>query len=96
MSYAIGRRLVNVNHAGLPNIVANRRIVPEFIQDEATPQVLADEALHVLKDVVYAEKMKEDLRAIQKQLGDPGCSTRVARCCLICFYIKSQVKRRDR
>ena len=78
MSYAIGRRLVNVNHAGLPNIVANRRIVPEFIQDEATPQVLADEALHVLKDVVYAEKMKEDLRAVQKQLGDPGCSTRVA------------------
>jgi lipid-A-disaccharide synthase len=78
MSYAIGRRLVNVDHAGLPNIVAGRRIVPEFIQDEATPQALADEALHVLTDVAYADKMREDLRAVQNQLGDPGCSNRVA------------------
>ena len=78
MSYAIGKRLVNVDHAGLPNIVADRRIVPEFIQDEATPQALADEALHVLNDVAYADKMREDLRAVQNQLGDPGCSTRVA------------------
>ena len=53
-------------------------IVPEFIQDEATPQALADEALHVLTDVAYADKMREDLRAVQNQLGDPGCSNRVA------------------
>ena len=79
LSYAIGKRLVNVDHAGLPNIVAESRIVPEFIQDEATPQALADEALHVLTDVVYADKMREDLRAVQNQLGDPGCSNRVAK-----------------
>jgi lipid-A-disaccharide synthase len=78
MSYAIGSRLVNVDHAGLPNIVANRRIAPEFIQDDATPQVLAKEALRVLSGGAYADKMREDLRSVQKQLGDPGCSTRVA------------------
>jgi lipid-A-disaccharide synthase len=78
LSYAIGKRLVKVDHAGLPNIVANSRIVPEFIQDDATPMALADEALHALNDAAYAEKMKEDLRAVQNQLGLPGCSTRVA------------------
>lgn len=89
MSYAIGSRLVNVDHAGLPNIVANSRIAPEFIQDEATPQALANEALHVLNNADYADKMREDLRAVQKRLGDPGCSTRVAE---MLFDLLSQKK----
>ncbi len=78
VTYAIGKRLVKVAHAGLPNIVANKRVVPEFIQNEATPQALASEALHVLNDASYADTMKAALQTVQKQLGDPGCSARVA------------------
>ncbi len=78
LSYAIGKRLVRVDHFGLPNIVAGRRVVPEFLQEMATPQVLADEALHVLNDASYAEAMKEGLRTVQAELGEPGCSGRVA------------------
>jgi len=78
VTYAIGKRLVKVAHAGLPNIVACKRVVPEFIQDEATPQALASEALHVLNDTGYADIMRESLQGVQKQLGEPGCSTRVA------------------
>jgi lipid-A-disaccharide synthase len=78
VTYAIGKRLVKVAHAGLPNIVAGKRIIPEFIQDEATPQALAAEALHVLNDTSYADTMKAALQAVQKQLGEPGCSSRVA------------------
>lgn len=78
LSYAIGKRLVKVDHAGLPNIVADRRIVPEFIQDEATSRTLAEEALRVLNDADYAATMKEDLGKVRKQLGSPGCSKRVA------------------
>ncbi len=77
-SYAIAKRLVRVAHIGLPNIVAGSRIVPEFIQDQATPQALADEVLHVLNDGNYAESMREALRRLQAGLGAPGCSTRVA------------------
>jgi lipid-A-disaccharide synthase len=89
MSYEIGSRLVKVDHAGLPNIVANRRIAPEFIQDEATPEALANEALHVLTDAAYADKMRDDLLSVQKQLGDPGCSIRVAE---MLFALLSQKK----
>ncbi len=78
VTYAIGKRLVKVAHAGLPNIVANKRVVPEFIQNEATPQALASEALHVLNDPSYADTMKAALQTVQKQLGNPGCSARVA------------------
>ena len=89
VSYAIGKRLIKVDHAGLPNIIAGKLVVPEFIQDEATPQALADEALHVLNDTGYADTMKADLRAVQKQLGEPGCSNKVAE---MLFDLLSQKK----
>jgi lipid-A-disaccharide synthase len=78
LTYEIGKRLVRVDYFGLPNIVAGRRVVPEFLQDMATPEALADEALHVLTDAGYDETMKDGLRTVQAKLGEPGCSTRVA------------------
>ena len=78
LTYEIGKRLVSVDHFGLPNVVAGRRVVPEFLQEQASPQMLADEALHVLDDASYAETMKAGLREVQEELGAPGCSGRVA------------------
>jgi len=79
LTYEVGKRLVRLDHFGLPNIVAGRRVVPEFLQAMATSEALADEALHVLTDAGYAETIKDDLRAVQAKLGEPGCSTRVAK-----------------
>ncbi len=78
LTYAIGKRLIKVDHAGLANIVAEDRIVPEFIQDMATPQNLADEALRVLNDSRYASDMRSALEQVHTKLGEPGCSERVA------------------
>jgi len=78
LTYAIGRRLVRVEHFGLPNIVAGARVVPELLQDAATPKALADEALHVLNDDRYAEEIRIGLRKVHAKLGEAGCSDRVA------------------
>jgi lipid-A-disaccharide synthase len=78
LSYAIGKRLVSVKHFGLPNIVAQEQVVPEFLQELATSEALAEEALHVLNDSSYAEAMRDGLRRMKSKLGEPGCSTRVA------------------
>ena len=91
LTYEIGRRLVKVDHFGLPNIVAGRRVAPEFLQEMATPRTLADEALHVLSDVSYAEAMKDGLRTVQSELGEPGCSTRVAEMLLDMLGLKSPI-----
>ena len=77
-SFAIARRLIRVAHIGLPNIVAGEQIIPEFIQEQATPQALADEVLHLLNDSGYADSMKDALLRVQVGLGAPGCSGRVA------------------
>lgn len=78
LTYAIGKRLVRVEHFGLPNIVAGTRVVPEFLQDMATPKVLADEALHVLNDNAYATEIRAGLQKVHDKLGEAGCSNRVA------------------
>ncbi|HKO87379.1 MAG TPA: lipid-A-disaccharide synthase [Burkholderiales bacterium] len=49
-SYAIAKRVIRVEHIGLPNILSGRWVVPEFIQDEMTPENLAQACLNLLQD----------------------------------------------
>jgi len=50
LSWAIGRRLVRVPYIGLPNILCGEAVVPEFIQDDATPENLAQAVTNLLAD----------------------------------------------
>ncbi len=77
-SYMIGRLLVDVRDVGLPNIIAGRRIVNEFIQEKARPESLANEILDILHDGERRSKMVEDLRLVRDRLGTGGASERAA------------------
>lgn len=79
LSYAIGKRLIRVEHVGLTNIVAGRGIVREFIQDDARPSAMCREILKILEDDRYRRRMIAALEAVTLRLGEPGCSERVAR-----------------
>jgi lipid-A-disaccharide synthase len=50
LSFAIARRLVGVRHIGLPNILCGEPVVPEFVQDDATPENLAQAVANLLAD----------------------------------------------
>ena len=45
LTYAIGRRFVRVPTYGMVNLVAGRRIVPELIQTDLTPEAVARETV---------------------------------------------------
>jgi lipid-A-disaccharide synthase len=75
----IGRLLVQVDSIGLVNIVAGKKIVPEFIQFRATPSALAGEAISILRSEERLKSMRNDLRAIRQKLGSQGASKRVAK-----------------
>lgn len=79
ISYAIGKRMVKVPFIGLANIVAGRQVAREFIQDEAVPEEIATEVLHILNDDDYRRQIKDALASVQQRMGTPGCSERVAR-----------------
>jgi len=78
LTYAIGRRFVRVTRYGMVNLVAGRAVVPELIQDAATPANIAGEAVSLLTDRTRAEAMRRDLAEVRAALGGPGASRRAA------------------
>ena len=69
LSAAVGRRLIRVRHIGLPNILCGEPVVPEFVQDDATPENLAQAVLNLLADQTVRravegrfERLHADLR----------------------------------
>jgi len=78
LSYLIGRILIRVPYIGLPNIVAGRRIVQEFIQHEARPERIAPEIERILTDRDYADSMRQALHTVKEKLGSGGGSRRMA------------------
>lgn len=82
VTYLIGRMLVDVPAIGLVNIVAGKKIVPEYVQHAMTVENLADAIGRILDDPAYADAMRRDLAAIRELLGSPGASEKVARAVL--------------
>ena len=78
LSYALGRLFVHVAHIGLVNIIAGKTIVPEFIQDDASPERLAEVLLRTLKDENRMQAIRTDLSNIKSKLGQPGAAQRAA------------------
>jgi lipid-A-disaccharide synthase len=62
----------------MPNLVAGRRIVPELIQDEFTPERTAEEALALLTDADLRARTRAALGQVRQRLGLPGASGRAA------------------
>ena len=79
VTHWLARRLVDVEHIGLVNLVAGRRVVPELIQDQVTPARLARLASPLLEEDTSSRRtMLRGLAAVRRRLGEPGCASRVA------------------
>jgi lipid-A-disaccharide synthase len=79
ITYAAAKWLVKIPNIGLVNVVAGRRIVPEFVQDELQPAAVAA-ALEPLLNLASVERrrMIDGLDAVRASLGQPGAAARVA------------------
>lgn len=77
-SWPLLKLLVKLPYISLVNIVAGRKIINEFLQYQAQPQKIATEALRILNDEVYRNKIREHLNEVKERLGQPGASHRAA------------------
>lgn len=82
LSYWILKRMVKIKDIGLANIVAQERIVQEFIQQDAKPEAIANEISRLLDDKVYRATMIAELNKIKGKLGKEGGSHNVAKLAL--------------
>jgi lipid-A-disaccharide synthase len=71
-------RLITVEHYGLVNLVAGRRIVTELMQDDLNGARLSDELL-LLLEPKQNNSLRTQLRTIANLLGEPGASQRAAK-----------------
>lgn len=77
-TYLLGKMLVRVPFLGLVNLLAGKRVVPEFIQESMDPEVMAKEALALIENQSAREEMKREFALVRKKLGEPGADRRAA------------------
>jgi len=78
LTYRIGKPFLKVDMYAMPNLVAGRRIVPELIQDNCTPDRIASETIALLTDADRRARTQEALRDLRERLGASGASGRAA------------------
>jgi lipid-A-disaccharide synthase len=78
VTYALGRRFVNVPHYAMANLIAERRVVKELIQKDFTPETVATETRALLDNADARTALKNDLREVRSRLGARGASARAA------------------
>ncbi|HYL28188.1 MAG TPA: hypothetical protein VEW74_10180 [Candidatus Nitrosotalea sp.] len=71
-----GQRMIRHRYITLPNLVLDREVVPELLQDRATPQALADAAEALMND---PEPQYAAFVAMREALGPPDALARCAR-----------------
>ncbi|MDD5477899.1 MAG: lipid-A-disaccharide synthase [Candidatus Omnitrophica bacterium] len=79
LNYLLYRPQIKIPYIGMVNIVAGRKIVPEFIQFAARPKMIAKAIIGLLQNLPSANRMSQDLKAVKESLGEPGAAGRAAK-----------------
>ncbi len=69
LTYLAARLVVKVKYLGMPNVLANREIVPEFIQHKAQPHAIAAAVARLLTDETESARMLADFACVAQKLG---------------------------
>jgi len=78
LNYGIARLVAQVQWLAMPNIIAGRGIIPEFIQHQATPANVFGAVDRLLNDATARTAMQRDLADVVGSLGGPGAAQRAA------------------
>jgi len=77
LTAAVIRRAVELPSLTMPNLIAGRAIVPEFLQEEARPEPIAA-ALAELLEGPARERQLAELSGVRRRLGEGGAALRVS------------------
>ena len=78
-TYLAARLVVNVKFLGMPNVLANKEVVPEFIQHRAKPKTIAKAVLQLINNPAARDRMISEFDQIVAKLGEGRASKKAAR-----------------
>ena len=78
LTATLAKPLVRTPYFAMVNLIAEKRVVPELVQDDFTPQAVADETLRLLQDPNARNNQRAGLAEVRRRLGPPGAVERAA------------------
>ena len=78
-TYLAARLVVSVKYLGMPNVLADREVVPEFIQHRARPDAIVKAVRRLIEDAGARDRMIAEFDTIIGKLGEGGASDQAAR-----------------
>jgi lipid-A-disaccharide synthase len=79
LNYLLYRPQVKVPYIGMVNIVAGEKIIPEFVQFNASAKNISQEVIRILKNPEEKARIVDKLRQIKTTLGEHGAPERASR-----------------
>jgi lipid-A-disaccharide synthase len=85
-TYRLGRLLIrHIRYFSLVNLIADKEVIPELLQDEVTPAAIAEQLEVMVNDRAYRKKCLQGLAEVAEKLGPPGCAQRAAELAFTCM-----------
>jgi len=78
-TYFIAKLVVKIPYIALANIVAGKKVAEELLQNNASPEKIANAILTLLKDSDKLRTASRELKAVRAKLGVTGASQRAAK-----------------
>lgn len=78
ITIAIARALIKIRFISLVNLIMNREIVKELIQNDCTPEKISKELQLLLHDQVYRKTMLDNYNLLDEKMGEAGASAKTA------------------
>lgn len=93
LSYAVVKRWLTIEYISLTNIIAERKVVTELLQDDVSAATLFSHTDQLLSDDELHNSQKSELIAIRNRLGTAGAAAQL--CKVIQSVVKENQAKRD-
>lgn len=78
VSYQLAKWLIRVNYISLVNLIMDKPVVKELIQQQLTTQNIVSELTKIINNTPERQQILEDFKVLKEKLGGPGASARAA------------------
>ncbi len=79
ISFLIGKQLVKIKYISLVNLIMDKPVVKELIQDDFSEEKVKAELKALLEDSIYRNRILDDYKSLKTKLGGLGASARAAK-----------------